>query len=278
MFASCGGCDHNTFESGEGGGPGLARVAARAGAAARVPIVTTGVAMETSQTRSRLRSSTLWVPGVLIVVLGASIHTQVASLRGRARQLAGHTIACALPIDLSGPTIQEADFVPTASRGFSLRLVLQAAATADDAIAQALETDTFELAWRLTGDGPGRRQGLIGRQDLYVRTKADGIRYVFGRQAEPLKAGRTYKLVAEVVGASASLAGFSPTLLVETSSPLKGHPLARWRPQDTALLLFLGGALIALGLSKRRSDRKARQLALARPITASAGRMPDETP
>jgi hypothetical protein len=219
----------------------------------------------------RLRSSTLWVPGVLVVVLGVLIHAHVASLHRRARLIADNAVACTLPVDLGSPTSQEATFVPAVSRKFAFSLVLCTAAADDDghspsedtfpdnAIAQSLKAATFTVAWQLRSERQSDVAGVISEKNLQTRIKADHIRYVFGNEEVPLKAGRSYRLFTEVAGSSAALNDFAPALVVETSSPLKGHPLARWRLRDTGLLLFLGVCLISLGLSKRHSDRKKRR-------------------
>ncbi len=233
--------------------------------------------METRNTSARLRSSTLWVPGVLVVLLGVSIHTHVVGLHDQARLVADNAVACSLPIDLGSCTTQEAAFVPGVSREFAFNLVLRtvaveekegpgpsaAAPFPDNAIAESLKTATFTVVWQLRSEGQNDVEGSISEKALYTRTQGDDIRYVFGARKVPLRAGRTYKLLAGVTGPSAVLHEFDPALLVETSSPLKGHPLERWRHKDTALLLFLGGSLIALGLSKRYSDRKRRTARLA---------------
>ncbi len=237
--------------------------------------------METEPTRMRLRSSTLWVPGVLAVVLGTLIHTHVAALQSQARRVAENAVACSLLIDLNGRTTQEAAFVPAVSRRFVLSLVLRTTPAgnadqslpADDfpanAIAKSLEAATFTVAWQLRSEGQSDIEGVFSEKDLHTRIRADEIRYVFGDRELPLKAGRSYTLVTSVAGSAPELNDFAPTLVLRTSSPLKGHPLARWRLKDTGLLLFLGGSLIALGLSKRYSDRKRRRVAAAASATSA---------
>ncbi len=235
-----------------------------------------GIEMETRETSLRLRSSTLWVPGVLAVVLGVSIHTQVVSLHDRARLVAHNAVACTLPVDLNDGGTGETVFVPAVSRGFAFSLVLRTAAAEDgatdafpdNAIAESLKAATFEVAWQLHSEGQSSVGGSISERSLHTRITTDDIRYVFGNQELSLQAGRSYKLVTTVLGPSPALNEFAPVLVVKTTSPLKGHPLARWRLKDTGLLLFLGSSLIALGLSKRYSDRKRRRLAAVRSATA----------
>ncbi len=239
----------------------------------------------------RLRSSTLWIPGVLVVILGASIHAHVASLRGQARLIADNAVACALPVDLGNHATQEAVFVPAISRKFAFCFVLRTAAADDEgqslpadesfpsnAIAESLKAGAFAVAWQLRSEGQSDVEGSISEKNLHARTKAEDIRYVFGDREVPLKAGRSYTLVTEVVSSSVVLNEFDPAFVVETSSLLKGHPLARWRLKDTALLLFLGGCLISLGLSKRYSDKKKRRLVAMKSVASGVGGTPGSVP
>jgi hypothetical protein len=181
-----------------------------------------------------------------------------------------------LPIDLSDCTTEEASFTPAVSREFALSLVLRTAAADDEgeslpadafpdnAIAESLKTELFDITWLLSSEGQSDISGSVTEKDLHTRINSEDVRYVFGDRKVPLKANRNYKLVIKVVGSSIVLNDFDPEFVVQTSSPLEGHPLARWRLRDTGLLLFLGGSLISLGLSKRYSDRKRRRAAVAR--------------
>ncbi|MBN1509671.1 MAG: hypothetical protein JW955_22680 [Sedimentisphaerales bacterium] len=228
----------------------------------------------------RLRASTLWVPGVLVVVLSVLIQARAARLHKYVRFVAANAVACELPVDLSIPTSQETTLVPAVRRRFTVHLVLRTAdpnhadqdpSLADpfpeNAVGEALKAGTFEVVWRLSEGENERFAGSVTEKDLAVKFHGADIRYVFGDWQVPLKAGRSYKLVVEVVGPFAALNDFAPTLAIRTSASLKGHLLAGWRLRDTALLLVLGSSLIFLGLSKRYSDRKKRRRL---PATASA--------
>ena len=230
--------------------------------------------METSPTTIRLRASALWVPGVLAVVLGVLIHTHVESLRRQHREVTDNSTVCRLPVSLAEPSAQEVSFAPSRNGTGAVRLVLATALPVDrsasepsggddfpaDAISRALGTATLEIRWKIRSEGRADIDGVISEKDLRKRTQGDGIRYVFGDQTVQLVAGRKYQLTAEEAIASPELNDFAPTLAIEASSPLKGHPLAGWRLRDTGLLLFLGGSLISLGVSKRYSDRKKHRM------------------
>lgn len=235
--------------------------------------------METSQRTSRLRASTLWAPGVLAVILGVSIHTHVGALREQARVNAENPVVYILPVDLNEPSVQETGFMPAASRSYVVRFAFRTVPGSPaanegigaDTIVPLMQTAAFEVAWKLSTAGQDDVCGSITERDLRGGVQTDNIRHLFGGREVPLKGGRSYTLAAEVRGPSSVLNHLAPALVVETTSSLKGHPLAGWRLRDTGLLVFLGASLISLGLSKRFSDRKRRRHARAPAAASAAG-------
>lgn len=233
-----------------------------------------GVNMEQSQTTSRLRASTLWVPGILAVLLGVSIHAHVGSLRQRARVLAENSTVCWLPVESVESTAQHAPILPLSDGDFIVRFVLStplpadrnAASPTDDGdgfpdneIARVLGTAVLTVPWKIRSEGQPDLEGVISKKNLCARTQAGDIRYIFGSQTVSLTADRRYELVAEGADLSPEISGFTPALILEAPSPLRKHPLAGWRLRDTGLLVLLGVSLISLGVSKRYSDRKRRR-------------------
>jgi hypothetical protein len=237
--------------------------------------------METGQTTIRLRASALWIPGVLAVILGAMIHTHVASLRAEDRAVAEDSTVCRVPVDLAEPSAQAIPFMSPRDLTGTVRLVLATSLSPgqsvleipegddfpDNAISQALGLDTFEVRWEIRSEDGGDCEGVISRADLRSRIQGGDIRYVFGDQTVELTAGREYELLTRGTSPSTAFDGFAPTLVIEASSPLKGHPLAGWRFRDTGLLLLLGASLISLGVSKRYSDRKRRRTSVQVPAS-----------
>ena len=234
----------------------------------------TDLDMEKSQTTTRLRASMLWMPGLLAVILGVSIHTHVESLRERDRAVVENPVVCWLPVDLAEPSAQQILFMPSRHRRFVVRLVLTTALPTnqstlepadddsfpDNAISQTLGTATLAILWKIRSEGQRDIEGVISERDLRTRIQGDDIRYVFGDQTVGLVAGRGYQLIAEGAGQSPELNDFAPTVMIEAIPTLKGHPLAGWRLRDSGLLLLLGVSLISLGVSKRYSDRKRRRI------------------
>lgn len=166
---------------------------------------------------------------------------------------------------------QKTVFSPAFSRKFSLRLVLDAPSQGRQSpgqLASPSQAGRFELVWRLSFAGLEIAQDTISGDVSPSEAVTPAARRYLGDGQVALKADRSYELAVEVVKPVDLPDGAAATLQVATSASLKGHPLARWRRKDTALLLLLGASLIALGLSKRHSDRKRRRLAAAQAVSS----------
>lgn len=211
-----------------------------------------------------LRASMLWLPGILIIIIGILIHARVAWIFRYNDYVSKHAIACQLDVDLSNEGIKQTAFVPMLTREFSFGFNLHTPIPDNDdrhpsaqdvfssnPIEKAIQVETFELTWQLLLEGHTIASGIISEKDLSRRVQALDIHYVFSERNVPLRKGQNYTLVAETTKPSLTLDVFSPKLLIRTRASLKGYTLVRWKMRDTLLCLALGSVLIMAGLLKQ---------------------------
>lgn len=217
--------------------------------------------------RTILRANMLLVFGIAILVLIIAIEAQRSRMWKRfALVYRKNAIACEMPLDLDRPTTQQSVFSPLINGKFTLYLYLhtpipegfeqQGQLIPPNEIENSLQKEDFRISWVLRNEEQNIANGAITQADLYAKSIAVDISYLFGKEDIPLKIAHKYELLVEVEEPSQTLARFDPTVIIRTGgATLKGRSLAGWKTRDTILVLTLALGLITAGFIKQRSEK-----------------------
>lgn len=219
-----------------------------------------------------VRSKVLYILAGMVITLAIGLQAYASWTRWHVARINANAVACRLPIDFGQAIAQEITFVPFCSRQYKAYLTLRMPLPEGwlkhlrsrefeplDSIQQALQKNSFRIAWRLLQKEKVIASQTVTKDDLRERVYTTYVNYIFAARPVSLKAGTSYRLVLAVEQAARPLNEFEPALIIRTGATLKGQPIAGWRITDAALMASIGGALVVMAVWKRRFESKSRR-------------------